>query len=106
MEIAIKEIITHRISVTGIVQGVGFRPHVYKIAVRNKLSGFVLNNATGVKIEIQGYNEGVLRFERELQHNPPLRSRIDSFDIKVKDSSELYNYFTIKESESSREKEA
>ena len=104
MEIAIKKIITHKISITGIVQGVGFRPHVYKLAVSNRLSGFVLNDATGVKIEIQGDEERVLRFERELKHNPPLRSRIDSFDIKVKDSPELYNYFSIKESESSKEK--
>ncbi len=106
MEIAIKKIITHRISVTGIVQGVGFRPHVYKLAVSNRLNGFVLNDATGVKIEIQGNEEGVSRFERQLKHDPPLRSRIDSFDIKVKGSSELFNYFSIKESESSKEKVA
>jgi len=104
METVIKKIITHKISITGIVQGVGFRPHVYKLAESNRLSGFVLNDATGVKIEIQGDKERVSRFERELKHNPPLRSRIDSFDIKVKDSPELYNYFSIKESESSKEK--
>jgi len=104
MEIAIKKIITHKISITGIVQGVGFRPHVYKLAVSNRLNGFVLNDTTGVTIEIQGSEEEVLRFERELKHNPPIRSRIDTFNISIKDSSELFNYFSIKESKSSDEK--
>ncbi|CAN5700431.1 hypothetical protein BH18ACT13_BH18ACT13_03730 [soil metagenome] len=40
-----------RIRVTGVVQGVGFRPFVYALALRHSLAGFVLNDAEGVLIE-------------------------------------------------------
>lgn len=43
-----------RITITGQVQGVGFRPHVYRIATRMGLRGWVQNTAAGVMIEIQG----------------------------------------------------
>ena len=40
------------ITVEGIVQGVGFRPFVYGLAMKNGLAGFVLNNTAGVTIEL------------------------------------------------------
>ena len=43
-----------RISVAGIVQGVGFRPFVYRLACRERLSGYILNNPQGVGIEVEG----------------------------------------------------
>lgn len=43
-----------QISIQGLVQGVGFRPCVYKLAKQMELTGFVQNNASGVLIEIQG----------------------------------------------------
>lgn len=47
--------ITHtKIQVTGIVQGVGFRPHVYLLAHENSLRGRVLNNESGVRIDVEG----------------------------------------------------
>jgi hydrogenase maturation protein HypF len=46
--------IRRRVRVRGIVQGVGFRPWVYRLAVARDLSGFVLNDADGVVVEVQG----------------------------------------------------
>ncbi|MBP9566530.1 MAG: acylphosphatase, partial [Sulfurospirillum sp.] len=43
--------------IEGMVQGVGFRPFVYTLALRHTLSGFVLNNEKGVTIEFDGSKE-------------------------------------------------
>jgi hydrogenase maturation protein HypF len=57
--------------VTGIVQGVGFRPHVYALAVRLGLSGLVGNDSGGVFIEIEGAAAALDRFQAELLAAPP-----------------------------------
>ena len=55
-----------RIRVTGVVQGVGFRPFVYGLAVRHGLSGFVLNDGEGVLLEAEGPPELLDAFVRGL----------------------------------------
>jgi len=63
--------------IEGLVQGVGFRPFIYTLATRYALQGFVLNNALGVHIEVQGDTEALDHFEEALfQELPPL-ARID-----------------------------
>lgn len=54
--------IRRRLRVMGIVQGVGFRPHVYSLAVRLGLTGLVGNDSGGVFVEIEGPVEVVDRF--------------------------------------------
>ena len=49
--------IAKKIVVKGIVQGVGFRPFIYKNATKNNLKGFVNNTSKGVFIEVEGYEE-------------------------------------------------
>ncbi len=66
-----------RIHVRGIVQGVGFRPFVYGLAVNNRLTGWVRNTSSGVEIEINGSAPGVQAFCEHLQNNPPPLARID-----------------------------
>lgn len=61
----------------GIVQGVGFRPFVYTLAIRFQLNGFVLNNAKGVTIEIEGFKESLDAFEQALFKELPPLARID-----------------------------
>jgi hydrogenase maturation protein HypF len=51
------------ISVRGIVQGVGFRPFVYGLAVEHNLKGWVYNTSEDVKIEVEGEAEAVEQFE-------------------------------------------
>jgi hydrogenase maturation protein HypF len=64
--------------VSGIVQGVGFRPFVYKIAHELHLSGFVKNSASGVSIEVEGAKENLKLFEEYLHLKIPPLARIDS----------------------------
>ncbi len=65
--------------IDGIVQGVGFRPFVYGLALRHSLAGYVLNDANGVTIGAEGSPEQLAAFARELRELAPPLSRIDHF---------------------------
>ena len=54
-----------RISVRGIVQGVGFRPFVYGLAIKYNLKGWVYNTSEDVKIEVEGEVEAIGQFKLE-----------------------------------------
>jgi hydrogenase maturation protein HypF len=66
-----------RIHITGIVQGVGFRPFVYNLARDHHITGSVLNNSAGVTIEAEGDAESIERFGSELLHRLPPLAIID-----------------------------
>lgn len=60
-----------RVKVTGVVQGVGFRPFVYDLAQKYDLGGYVLNNSHGVEIEIEGEDASIEQFLNKLKNSPP-----------------------------------
>ncbi len=62
----------------GVVQGVGFRPFVYRLAQEEGLAGFIGNDTGGVTIEIEGPADRIESFRRRLQAEAPPLSRIDS----------------------------
>ena len=64
------------ITVTGLVQGVGFRPFVYRIAIKHNLSGWVRNTNECVEIFIQGPQRSIENFLDELISDPPVASNI------------------------------
>jgi hydrogenase maturation protein HypF len=66
-----------RIHITGIVQGVGFRPFVYGLAKRLELNGWVRNTSAGVDIEVDGEQDVLAAFIRALRDEAPQLSRID-----------------------------
>jgi hydrogenase maturation protein HypF len=68
--------IRRRIQVSGIVQGVGFRPFVYRLANERGLVGHVGNDAAGVTIEIQGSADSVNEFVSHLPREAPPLARI------------------------------
>ena len=70
------------ISVRGIVQGVGFRPFVYGLAVKHDLKGWVYNTSEDVKIEVEGEAEAVEQFERELEAKAPPLAHIEGVTIE------------------------
>jgi len=70
-----------RIHVRGVVQGVGFRPFVYGLALENGLSGWVRNTSGSVEIEVEGAAEPVDRFVRELEAKAPPMARIEDVSV-------------------------
>jgi hydrogenase maturation protein HypF len=68
--------------VCGVVQGVGFRPFVYRLALEEGLAGFVGNDTGGVTIEIEGPEERVEAFLDRLRSEPPPLARIDSVTVR------------------------
>jgi hydrogenase maturation protein HypF len=64
------------VRVHGLVQGVGFRPFIYRLAVRHRLGGFVRNDTAGVSIEIEGQENSVRTFLGELESLAPPHARI------------------------------
>lgn len=73
--------IRQRLFVQGVVQGVGFRPFVYRLALENHLVGFVGNDSQGVFIEVEGQVDNLNRFAYQLRHNPPPLAHVDSIVI-------------------------
>ncbi|MFQ5706352.1 MAG: carbamoyltransferase HypF [bacterium] len=71
-----KDYYRNRIRLNGIVQGVGFRPFVYRLARECGLSGFVNNNSDGVLIEVEGAPERLSAFRQRLQVEAPPLARI------------------------------
>lgn len=85
-----------RLIVRGIVQGVGFRPTVHRIATSMGLRGFVRNNGTNVVIEVEGDGQALL--SRLMEQLPPL-ARIEGVEIEDGPLTESVDGFVIKESE-------
>lgn len=71
-----------RIHITGIVQGVGFRPFVYNRAKALSLKGWVRNTSAGVDIEIEGEQQAVELFINTLTAEAPTLSKIDSVKVE------------------------
>lgn len=72
-----------RILITGIVQGVGFRPFLYRTAQTTHLSGFVQNTSRGVILEVEGEAENIGVFLSHIHRNPPPLSRIE--DVRAEE---------------------
>jgi len=70
-----------RISVRGIVQGVGFRPFVYRLAVKHNLKGYVYNTSEDVKIEVEGELEAIKQFQLELGIEAPPLAHIEGVAV-------------------------
>lgn len=94
-----------KLEITGIVQGVGFRPFVYQLAHRYRLNGFTLNNTVGVSVEIEGKENDVKAFIAALQSELPLLARIDTLSSE---EAEYVGYtdFEIIHSETDNNKSA
>ncbi|NTU79455.1 MAG: carbamoyltransferase HypF, partial [Chloroflexales bacterium] len=69
-----------RIVVQGVVQGVGFRPFVYGLALRCGLGGFVRNDSAGVTIEVEGEPGALAAFARSLRDQAPPLAQIDAIE--------------------------
>ncbi len=69
------------IHISGIVQGVGFRPFVYGLADRLNLNGWVRNTSAGVEIQVEGTTTIIDSFINLLKSELPPLARIDSIEV-------------------------
>jgi hydrogenase maturation protein HypF len=88
-----------RVHITGIVQGVGFRPFVYNLATRLELKGWVKNTSAGLEIEVDGDQDALDLFAQQLRDEAPTLSRIDEFSASFHPASG-FTSFNILHSES------
>ena len=86
------------IRVRGVVQGVGFRPFVYRLARANTLAGWVLNDEEGVEIFVEGAQPGLRAFVQDLKTQPPPAASIADIEVHAAAPVGL-NEFTIRESQ-------
>jgi hydrogenase maturation protein HypF len=70
-----------QVHVDGVVQGVGFRPFVYRIATRWRVAGWVLNRPDGVELEAEGPEPAILGFLAALEAEPPAPARIQAVTV-------------------------
>lgn len=72
----------YRILISGIVQGVGFRPFLYRSAKKYNLFGFVKNNSGGVILEVEGSEKAVEEFIDHIISSPPPLSLIEHYEAQ------------------------
>jgi len=85
------------IGVRGIVQGVGFRPFVYRLAHRYRLNGWVRNTSGKVEIEVEGGESAIRNFLQALKTQAPSMARIEQIEANFT-APEGYTDFRIRES--------
>jgi hydrogenase maturation protein HypF len=85
------------IRVRGVVQGVGFRPFVFRLARANTLAGWVLNAEDGIEIHLEGTAKALEKFVQGLKAQPPPAASIIAIDVQPAQPAGL-SEFTIRES--------
>lgn len=88
-----------QIKITGLVQGVGFRPFVYRMAIKNTVKGWVENNNEGVRIHAEGESEKLSQFISDLKTQMPEAASIFTFSISEARANN-YPDFQIRQSHS------
>ncbi len=84
------------IEVSGIVQGVGFRPFIYRIAVKNRLVGYVRNRGDAVvEIVVEGKEKSIKNFLENLKKEKPPQARIYQINVKYNKSRNEFKEFKI-----------
>lgn len=91
------------IDISGVVQGVGFRPFLYGLAHEHGLTGYILNRGNaGVQLRLEGEKEAIDSFIGEIGDKKPPIARIDTIDMKQLDKIEGFVSLAIKESEDAK----
>lgn len=94
-----------KVIIRGAVQGVGFRPFVYRLATEMNLKGYVLNSSKGVFIEVEGETDLLKNFLLRLEKEKPSISIIQSLEYQILDLIG-YTDFEIRKSEKEEETSA
>ncbi|MCW7076757.1 MAG: carbamoyltransferase HypF [Candidatus Syntrophoarchaeum sp.] len=92
----------YRIRVEGVVQGVGFRPFIYRLAKLHSLKGYVKNLSSSVEILVSGKEDKLNAFLRDIEEKKPPLSRIDKISLDTWDEDN-FKAFRIEKSGGARE---
>ncbi len=93
-----------KLQITGIVQGVGFRPFIYRNAVANGLAGYVRNRGdAGVEVLLEGSADNFKRFMEDLTEKKPPLARIEAVKRTDLEGANQYDKFTIYSSSDDKE---
>lgn len=92
-----------KVAVRGTVQGVGFRPFVYRLATQMNLNGWVLNSAQGVFMEVEGDRDLLQSFLLRLEKDKPPRAVIQNLEFSFFNATG-YDHFEIRYSDPSGQK--
>lgn len=74
--------VAYKIEIRGLVQGVGFRPFVYKLALRHNISGHVENNNKGVLVWAEGNKQALGSFMRDIKKEAPAASEVALLEVE------------------------
>jgi hydrogenase maturation protein HypF len=91
-----------QIRVSGQVQGVGFRPFVYRLAHELGLAGWVRNDSDGVEIAVEGEQAKVMKLIERLQSEPPLLARVENVTHELSQTTTGMSGFDILESKTGK----
>lgn len=88
-----------RLTISGIVQGVGFRPFLHRLANRLALGGWVRNTAGGVELELEGGRDALEAFQKALRDSPPPLAVIEEIRCEALEEPRGDTTFSILPSE-------
>jgi hydrogenase maturation protein HypF len=86
-----------RLTIHGAVQGVGFRPFIYRLAQFHHLPGWVVNTAQGVIIEVEGPQSALTQFRNRIETEKPVLAAIHAVETNILEPTGMTN-FTIRQS--------
>lgn len=90
-----------RITVSGIVQGVGFRPFLHRLALAHNLTGWVRNTSSGVELELEGTPEALDAFAAGLKSDAPPLAVVEAVELFPLSGLSGYRDFSIRASQHS-----
>jgi len=94
---------TYKVDISGIVQGAGFRPFLYNLAIKYSLKGQVVNRGNaGVRLNLQGDPEDFKAFLGDIEKYKPNIAYIENIKVEEVEFDKIYNDFTIGKSEEGR----
>ncbi|MGI6650100.1 MAG: carbamoyltransferase HypF [Bacillota bacterium] len=97
-------VVARKLHLAGVVQGVGFRPLVYRLAEKHQLAGWVLNSSEGLEVWVEGEPSRVAAFCQEVLNRPPRLARILQQEV-TQEAAQGYQGFTIRHSLAKKSKE-
>jgi hydrogenase maturation protein HypF len=89
------QIIALTVHINGLVQGVGFRPFIYRLAKEHHLNGWVVNRTDGVTIKVEGLSGRMARFIEDIRYKAPVAAQIEEIRVDQDMPEGLEGFFIL-----------